>query len=220
MCIFVLPAQYIPPEKVHPKLFPKRWIKPDCYPTLVRRKWIISKQNKPPTEEEKKTHRRRIQAKLQKTLKVLSSMGVEYTPLVYDPYYVPGEYPAVLVDNVEDKKESTSSQQDTTPAEFVETSKSQASPAEPQPSKPSSPPQKATTKTTKKTAVKSVPVSTPENPSPVKTRASRATRQSIASSKPSTEAKESSAGSKAPISRKRASTTATLSSPAVGRKKK
>ena len=92
---------------MHANLFPKRWITPTCYPTLVRRKQLKAKQNKPTTDEEKNKHRSRIQFKIKRSVNALKEMGLDYAPQVFDPYYEAGKYPAVLVEESDEEKTST-----------------------------------------------------------------------------------------------------------------
>ena len=78
-------AQYIPPEKVHDKMFPARFITPDSYPTLVRRNRLMAKQEKPADEDDKKKHRGRIEFKISRAVNALKDMGIDYFPQIYDP---------------------------------------------------------------------------------------------------------------------------------------
>jgi len=76
-------AQYIPPEKVHAKMFPKYWITPES--VLGRKKNLKSKQNGRITQENKDKHRKRLTTKLNRAVNVLKEMGIDYFPQIYDP---------------------------------------------------------------------------------------------------------------------------------------
>ncbi|XP_046442121.1 MKI67 FHA domain-interacting nucleolar phosphoprotein-like [Daphnia pulex] len=78
-------AQYIPPEKVHSNTFPIRFMTPECYPALVRRNRVLSKQDKPVTEVNKKKHRSRIQFKISRAVSGLKELGIDHHPQIYDP---------------------------------------------------------------------------------------------------------------------------------------
>lgn len=79
----LIKAQYIPPEKVHAKMFPKYWITPES--VLGRKKNLKSKQNGPITQENKDKHRKRLTTKLNRAVNVLKEMGIDYFPQIYDP---------------------------------------------------------------------------------------------------------------------------------------
>jgi hypothetical protein len=76
-------AQYIPPEKVHEKMFPKYWITPES--VMGRKKNIKAKQDGPITQENKDKHRKRLTSKVNKAVRALKEMGIDYFPQIYDP---------------------------------------------------------------------------------------------------------------------------------------
>ncbi|KAI9562130.1 hypothetical protein GHT06_013095 [Daphnia sinensis] len=78
-------AQYIPPEKVHSKMFPARFMTPEVYPTLVRRNRLMAKQEKTPTEKDKQKHRNRMLFKITQAMNTLKEMGIDHQPQIYDP---------------------------------------------------------------------------------------------------------------------------------------
>jgi hypothetical protein len=58
---------------------------PECYPALVRRNRVLSKQDKPVTEVNKKKHRSRIQFKIGRAVSGLKELGIDHHPQIYDP---------------------------------------------------------------------------------------------------------------------------------------
>jgi len=78
-------AEYIPPEKVHASMFPKYWITPECYPALVRRNKLKKLQDAPISQEKKDEHRQKITSKINRSIKKLTAMGIDYFPQIYDP---------------------------------------------------------------------------------------------------------------------------------------
>ncbi|XP_057381851.1 MKI67 FHA domain-interacting nucleolar phosphoprotein-like [Daphnia carinata] len=78
-------AQYIPPEKVHSKMFPSRFMTSEVYPTVVRRNRLMAKQEKTPTEKDKQKHRGRILFKITRAVSALKEMGIDHQPQIYDP---------------------------------------------------------------------------------------------------------------------------------------
>lgn len=78
-------AQYIPPEKVSPLMFPKVPITQECYPRLVRRTLLKEKQEEPATEKDLAKHKQRLKSKVKRSIKILADMGIDYTPQIYDP---------------------------------------------------------------------------------------------------------------------------------------
>lgn len=78
-------AQYIPPEKVHSKMFPTHFMTSEVYPTLVRRNRLMAKQEKTPTEKDKQKHRGRMLFKIARAMSALKKMGIDHQPQIYDP---------------------------------------------------------------------------------------------------------------------------------------
>ncbi len=206
---------------MHANLFPKRWITPTCYPTLVRRKQLKAKQNKPTTDEEKNKHRSRIQFKIKRSVNALKEMGLDYAPQVFDPYYEAGKYPAVLVEESDEEKTSTPAATDKpkSPEKGKKGKQLLTKKSLPKTSKVSD--EKSTGKETievikeigKKRTVAATESPVPAASSPVTRAGRRITRHSIAPATPQQTVNEP---TKLPASKKRAS----LSATPVGLKKK
>jgi len=79
-------AQYIPPEKVSPQMFPKRHMTEENYVALNRRNSAIARQNTVPTDKKKMKHLGRIYHRLSLSINNLKKMGIEYFPQVYLPH--------------------------------------------------------------------------------------------------------------------------------------
>jgi len=78
-------AQYIPPEKVSPLMFPKRQMTETNYVALNRRNSAIARQNVVPTDKKRMKHMGRILHRLNLSINNLKEMGIEYFPQVYQP---------------------------------------------------------------------------------------------------------------------------------------
>ena len=155
-------------------MFPKYWITPECYPALVRRNKLKAEQNAPISQEKKDEHRKKLTSKINRSVKALNEMGIDYFPQIYDPEMKQTAVPPTLetakvsqqVDAVEDEDMS-----DEVP-QLVAVAPSQ--PAVKTPDNAS----KKRRQSVKKTPIQNAPSSTAKSPST--TPKKRITRQAAA----------------------------------------
>lgn len=109
-------------------MFPTRWITATNYPTLVRRKRILRKQDraKPASAKKLEGHRSRCEYKVIQAMSKLKEMGIDYQPQIFDPLAI-----KKLSDNaeVQHKDDSMMNQEEIpklVPIETSQTTKKQA----------------------------------------------------------------------------------------------
>ena len=84
--VFFIAAEYIPPEKVHPKMFPEQWITSERYPAEMRRKRLKEKQEAASSLEMKLYHCARVMKRVRLSLGKLAELDItDYTPQIYVP---------------------------------------------------------------------------------------------------------------------------------------